>query len=526
MADRYALDRDPTKSDILPLVDSRQTECLSRSPPDHFTTRLPYRLAPVTTSILDSPPTQGPRESPDAKLFQEPTSPLVPPARPSSTPYPFADTKETTCSNTLDFTLGIASSNPPLSPAADDSRDQRRPVTYFDSTPIEVHEAILDQLFGVCTPVSRGSGLWSPNAARGLGTALRSSRRREMTQLALVNPTWRILVQQRLYRHIKLKGTICSINQAIAHFADREHLAEYVKHIEIWFPVFQPRHGPLARSNTSMLPTLRIEGLSTATYTLPGDNCTLEDVFRFVSQVLPHAKILTLEGGERRKAPKVVHFHNNRYGLDGGPTLPIVHSITTLITKGQWNLMRDHSDFVSILGALPNIEEWQGAYSKPKSKSYITVSQFMPYIPANIKHLSLCLENDYRREAVVPAFYAKAAQQTHICAVLGKIMPRLEQFSYTGRVCHHFFEVASQSAIAPSSRLRSIDVTLKNCCRQSNIFHDSGSGIQDMGFIEAFEKLVISGIRSLGQFQRVEYLRIRFVDLGSYLYRLSCCFPC
>ncbi|OAR00302.1 hypothetical protein LLEC1_03795 [Akanthomyces lecanii] len=518
MADRYPLDRDPIKSDISPLVDSRRPECLSENQPNHFTTRLPYRLAPVASGVLNTPPASGSRESPDAKLFQEPASPLVPPARPSSTPYPFADTKETACSKTLDFALAIASNKVPTSPAADDARHESRPVGHFAIAPIEVHEAILDQLFGVCAPVSRRSGLWSPNSARGLGTATRSSRRREMTELALVDPTWRILVQQRLYRHIKLKGTISSINQAILHFAGREHLADYVKRIEIWFPVFQPRYGPSALSNTSTLPNLRSDGLSTATYTLPDDNCTLEDVFRFVSSVLPQVKVLTLEGGERRKAPKVMHYHSNRYGLDGGPILPVVHSITTLVTKGQWNLMRSHSDFVSILGALPNIEEWQGAYSKPKSKSYITVSQFMPYIPANIKHLSLCLENDYRREALVPAFYAKAAQQTHICTVLAKIMPRLEQFSYTGRACHQFFEVANQSAMAPSSRLRSIDVTLKNCCRHSDLFHDSGSGIQDMGFIEAFEKLVISGIRSLAHFQRVEYLRIRFVDLGLYLY--------
>ncbi|KAJ3476141.1 hypothetical protein NLG97_g9218 [Lecanicillium saksenae] len=521
MADIYVLDRDPTEDSILPLVDTRQKECPPASPPDHITTSLPYRFAPVATSILDSSPTQGARGSPDAKLFQESDSAFVPPVRPSSTPYPFADTRETPCSNTSDFALGIASNHVSMSPTADEFRDQSRPVTHFTNAPIEVHEAILDQLFGTCAPVSPRSGLWSPNAARGLGTALRYSRRREMTELALVDSTWRILVQQRLYRHIKLKGTVSSIDQAIVHFADSERLASYVKHIEIWFPVFQPRYGPLALTNTSMLPMLRSDGLSTATYILPGNNCTLEDVFRFVSLVLPHTKILTLEGGERRKAPKVVHFHNNRYGFDCGPTLPVVPSITTLVTKGQWNLMREHHDFVSILGALPNIEEWQGAYSKPKSKSYITISQFMPYIPANIKHLSLCLENDYRREAVVPAFYAKAAQQTHICTVLGKIMPRLEQFSYTGRVCHHFFEVASQSAIAPSSRLRSIDVTLKNCCRQTNIFHDSGSGIQDTGFIEAFEKLVISGIRSLGQFQRVEYLRIRFVDLDSILPALN-----
>ncbi|EGX89386.1 hypothetical protein CCM_07637 [Cordyceps militaris CM01] len=523
MDDLYSLDHDPTEINSSPLVETRQPEFLSTTPADEVVTRLTYRFAPVASSLLESSSTPAARPNPDAKLCQEPDSPVVPPARPSSTPYPFADTRETSCSNTLEFALAIASSNLSTSPAAHEPRSWIRPATHFTDLPTEVHEAILDQLFGVCAPISPRSGLWSPNAARGLGTPLRYSRRREMTQLALVNSTWRSLVQKRLYRHIKLKGTVSSIKQAVAHFAGRgQHLAHHVKHIEVWFPVFQPRHGPLAVSNTSVLPVLRSDGLSTACYVLPGDNSTLQDVFLFISLYLPHSKILTLEGGERRKAPKVVHVYNaHGNNLDYGPPLPIMRSITTLVTKGQWNLMRDHSDFFSILGALPSIEEWQGAYSKPKSKSYITISQFLPHMPGTIKHLSLCLENDYRREAVVPAYYAKAAHQTHICTVLGKIMPKLEQFSYTGRICHNFFQVASQSAVAPSSRLRSIDVTLKNCCRQSNIFSDSGSGIQDMGFIDAFEKLVISGIRSMSQFQRVEYLRIRFVDLDSILPALN-----
>ncbi|OAA62238.1 hypothetical protein ISF_05247 [Cordyceps fumosorosea ARSEF 2679] len=518
MADFSPLDRDLAASNSPPLVDARLTERLSEDPPEHATIRLPYRFAPVTPGLLDSPPAQGARISPDAKLFQEPDSPFVPPARPSSTPYPFVDTRETACSSTSDFSLALGSQNVSIPPAVDDPRDRSRPATHFTRVPVEVHEVILDHLFGVCAPISLRAGLWSPSSARGLGRAPRSSRRRETTQLALINSTWRVLVQKRLYRHIKLKGTLSSIDQAISHFAGPgQRLANYVKHIEIWFPVFQPRYPQQAISPSPVLPVFRSDGgLPFAIYTLPGDNCTLQDVFQFVSLALPCTKILTLEGGERRKAPKVVHsHHHNRHGLDYGPILPIVSSVTTLVTKGQWNLMRDNHDFVSILGALPNIEEWRGAYSKPKSKSYITISQFLPYIPAGIKHLSLCLENDYRREAVVPAFFAKASRQAHICTVLAKIVPSLERFSYTGRVCHQFFQVASQSAFASSSRLRSIDLTLKNCCRHSNIFSDSGSGIQDKGFIAAFERLVISAVKSLAHFHRVEYMRIRFVDLDS-----------
>lgn len=333
-----------------------------------------------------------------------------------------------------------------------------------------------------------------------------------MTDLALVSRLWRIIVQKRLYRHIKLKGTISSIDQAIVHFTDLERLASYVKHIEIWFPVFQPRYGPLALSNTLVLPTITPNGITSTTYILPSDNCTLADVFRFISVVLPGAKILTLEGGERRKAPKVAHFHDSD---------PITHrhlaeipSVQTLLTKGQWNLMRDNLDFTNIFSALPNLVEWRGAYSKPKSKSYITISQFLPFLPPNIRNVSIALENDYRREPVVPPFYLKAALQTHICAVLGRLAPTLEQFTYTGRVCHRFFETAAASCSHMSTKLKSIDITVKNCCRTPGALHETASGIQEMAFIEAFEWLVISAVRSLRRFEQLEYLRIRFVDIG------------
>ncbi|CRK39608.1 hypothetical protein BN1723_015543 [Verticillium longisporum] len=65
--------------------------------------------------------------------------------------------------------------------------------------------------------------------------------------------------------------------------------------------------------------------------------------------------------------------------------------------------------------------------------------------------------------------------------------------------------------------LKSIDITVKNCCRPVPVFHESGSGIQDTGFIDAFELLVVQGIRALQKLRSVDYLRIRFVDLDSLL---------
>ena len=92
----------------------------------------------------------------------------------------------------------------------------------------------------------------------------------------------------------------------------------------------------------------------------------------------------------------------------------------------------------------------------------------------------------------------------------------MEHVSYTGRICKQFFlELVAKHKDPRSSRLKSIDLTVKNCCRHVNHWHESGSGITDMNFIAAFEALVIAGIRTLGKFREVNYLRIRYVDLDS-----------
>lgn len=446
-------------------------------------------------------------------------SDFVPPTRPSSTPFPHPDRRHSKPCCFIGSRYGDDDQPATGSPAALDSEPifLPRPVTDFNQLPIEVHEAILDHLFGYRVSATSRSSMAVSSITKSWGTALRHSRRRELTELALVSDIWRILVQQRLYRHVKLKATVDCLEDAMLHLALNDHLQSYVKHIEIWFPVFQPTYGPVALSNTLTLPTVTMEGLTNATYTLPGNNCTLEQVFQFVAQTLPQARVLTLEGGERRKAPRVLHFPEQRIDPAIYKALTVLESVQTLVTRGQWNLMRDDRDFATVLNALPSLVEWQGSYSKPKSKSYITMSEFLPYLPRHITNLNLCLESDYRREGVMPVFYSKVVQKTHICLRMAEALPSLEHFAYTGRMCHHFFEMAMRSTDPRTSRLKSIDLTVKNCCRHMTSFHESGSGIQDMGFIDAFDKLVVSAIRSLEKFKQVVFLRIRFVDLDSVL---------
>lgn len=506
--------------------DERDVECQDKGemrPDDSddasFSSLMTTSLVTTFLNTTSSPVSPGP-SSPSFQMAK--STSFVPPARPSSTPFPHFETRnpQISCLEEQESGLDVSgwdrASTEPI-----DGAPGSPPARHFEQLPTEVHEAILDHIFGYCVSATSRSTMRISSLTRGWSTALRHSRRRELTALALVNRVWRVLVQQRLFRHIKLKATLDSINNAMEFLVQQQHLSAYIKHIEIWFPVFQPTYGPLALTNTLTLPTVTTDGLTNATYTLPGNNCTLEQVFQFVAAALPETKVLTLEGGERRKAPRVVHFNMRNPGLaaEEEEDKQFLHltSVRTLVTKGQWNLMRDRDDFRVVMKALPNLEEWQGSYSKPKSKSYITASDFLPLLPNHVTNLSLCMESDYRREGVMPAFYYKVAQKTHLCSSLAFVLPSLEHFAYTGRICHHAFDVASRLADPLTTKLKSVDITVKNCCRRAFSFHDSGSGIQDMAFIEAFEKLVLSAVRSMEKFKRLEYLRIRFVDLDSVL---------
>lgn len=68
--------------------------------------------------------------------------------------------------------------------------------------PVEIHEAILDHLFGVRASTSSSMSNGS-QATRGWSNVLRHPRRKQLSNLALVSPLWRRLVQERLYRHSK-----------------------------------------------------------------------------------------------------------------------------------------------------------------------------------------------------------------------------------------------------------------------------------------------------------------------------------
>ncbi|KAH8752644.1 hypothetical protein F5882DRAFT_432495 [Hyaloscypha sp. PMI_1271] len=449
---------------------------------------------------------------------------IIPPDRPKSTPFPEPDLLEGDIQCSLRPNGSERQDDYPVhslqAPQSESSSSA------LNDLPTEIHEQILDHLSGVRSSASSRTTAGKSKALRGWGTALRHSRRREVSELALVSNKWRELIQDRLYRHLKIKGTRESVEQSMYWFSMYPHLRSYVKHIEIWFPVFQQKNPAFDRtlripSTTPDRSTL-IRSLANLadsgnaiSYQSPSNNCTLEEVFAFIQMTFEEACILTLEGGERKKPPMVRQFVN-----DQSFSLPLLEKIRTLVCKGQWNIIRSFDDFQNIAIALPNLQEWHGSYAKPKSKSYISMATILPKLPTNLTHLNICLEADYRREAVSPLFFKKVGLKTHFCVDMAKAIPTLEHLVYTGRVCHSFFDHAAKLSNPRESRLKSVDLIIKNICRPTFLWND-GSGITDMAFILAFEALVLSGVKSLDRLSALDFLRIRFIDLESPLPALN-----
>ncbi|RFU24323.1 hypothetical protein B7463_g12011, partial [Scytalidium lignicola] len=484
------------------------------------TVYLPHLMTTASTPASPGPST--PTTTGSLSLDNIKTSEsITPPARPSSTPFPTQDQldceiRSTTRGDEMDYFERVDPSPIPT------STKKCSPSTFY-VLPVEINECILDHLFGVRGSITaRATHLGKSKTLRNWGTVLRHCRRREVSELALVSSKWRQLVQERLYRHLKIKGTRESIHESVSWFTDHPHLCDHVRHIEIWFPVFQQQtifvDQGLHNQSTIIDRSTLIRSLAQPAgdletivyYQSPSNNCTLEEIFRFVNLTFAKVSILTLEGGERKKPPMVRHFIDR----ERTKNLPVLESIETLVCKGQWNLIRSNEDFQNIASALPNLSEWHGSYAKPKSKSYLSMATVLPCLPLNLTNLNICLEGDYRREAVSPSFVRKIQQKTHFCVDMAKSIPTLEHLTYTGRVCHYFFDVAAKLSSVRTTRLKTVDLVVKNCCRPSFQWND-GSGITDLAFIQAFETLVTAGVKSLNVLAKLEFLRIRFIDLDS-----------
>jgi hypothetical protein len=121
---------------------------------------------------------------------------IEPPIRPKSTPFSWQETLN------CDYPMR-ALSGPDQSETTSRSKDELQqaenvPATKmtFSRLPTEIHELILDHLFGV-----RASTVNTTSSSRGWSTALRHSRRRQLSNVALISRSYRELVQGRLFKH-------------------------------------------------------------------------------------------------------------------------------------------------------------------------------------------------------------------------------------------------------------------------------------------------------------------------------------
>ena len=389
------------------------------------------------------------------------------------------------------------------------AEDQPRKMNLLD-LPDEVQQHILGYLVGSLSPLSSKS---SGAGVRNWHYALRHSRAKEQTKLALVTGKWSIFIQQRLYRHIRIQGTRRSLNECYVWFLTRPHLQAHVRHIDFWIPVWEkrpliwipipPRHEDLHQADTVPI---------SSNYQMSSDSSTVEEIFDLANAVFNKACVLTLQGGTCKKPPKVPFNRNGNRGL---PELP---NIKTLVLKGAWTLIRDTSDFEQLSEALPNLKDWQCIFALPKYKAYIAMNALVPKISSRLTHLQLCMDGFYSKKWLSPSKVENLRARHHLCASLGKLMTQLEALTFSGRVCHSLFSAAIEACARNSSvkpRLQSIDLALRSCCRDHQGQFGESSGIFNWEFITAFERLVAAATASLKTFTNLTNLRIRFIDLDS-----------
>ncbi|RAL11888.1 uncharacterized protein BO97DRAFT_434934 [Aspergillus homomorphus CBS 101889] len=421
----------------------------------------------------------------------------------------------------------------------------------FEDLPIEIHEAILDYLFG-----ERASAFTSctwGKSARSWNRSLRHPRRKALSNLSLITPVWRELVQDRIYRHIKIKGTADELAASARWFRAHPHLAPFVRHVEIWIPVWgkraakhfaQPQHQqqpPSRRFNDEDVGFADPAALQSAIvwddsdtnhgggsdyrYHYASHNATLEEMFSHVQTCFPQARILTLEGGHCKRPPMVRHFRDDPCGHSGRRRLPELPDIQTFVMRGAWNIMRDYQHWANMSQALPNVREWHCAYAKPKIEGYETIAEVLLRLSPSLVHVNISLEGFYNKDTSQTGWTHDGITPPHLCRLLGEAAPRLESLAFTGKVCAGLFQ-ATRNAMATrpatnKSRLKSLDLVVKTCCREKKTvapglaFLDDFSGITNLNFIRSFEKLVLGAVHSLQLHPRLDAMRIRFIDLDS-----------
>ncbi|KIW17693.1 hypothetical protein PV08_04888 [Exophiala spinifera] len=445
------------------------------------------------------------------------------------------------------FTIRATDSPVPETMRHERERDNRvpdktgEPRPSLQNLPLEVQGKILDFIFGDMHSVYAGS---TSLRGKSVSSLMRHPRRKAVSDFALVSPTWRELVQERIYRHIKIKGTRAGLDETQEFFLEHMHLTKYVRHIEFWVPVWGDKaslddhiYNPLNPLGTdrntnlhlanhvheNLLPVNDFIGYS---FKLCAASATLSQMFSLVNCFFSNARVFTLEGGHCKKSNMIRHFPQTLFP-DPNQRLEELHNIRTFAMRGAWNIMRSYSHWKTIEAALPNVEEWHCGYAKPRSEADSTIDAILINLPPQYRHVNISLDGMYSKD---PTTLGSSHHhgQSHLCERLGNVLPQLESLSYTGKVCDCLwssaFSALSQSKAEP--RLKALEIVVKSCCRQrvtdtdletgETIYHEAGgAGITNLIFIRSFERLVMKTVEALPLFPQLNYVRIRFIDLDS-----------
>lgn len=515
-------------------------------------------------ATLDAPPDNGGRRSvPPSKASRSDVAfPLVTPRRHTPTTSLFG-IKADTCEEKGQSmgVLTIRATSTPIQAEAGSSQgwsDTGDAILTDDSPcqlslndlPLEVQGKILDFIFGDMHSVYTGS---TSLRGKSVSSLMRHPRRKAVSDFALVSPTWRDLVQERIYRHIKIKGTRSGLKESEDFFCSHSHLTKFVRHIEFWVPVWGDKAslddralnpvlnpGPLVNGNNAFHDLAYFPGHErdmmgmvdplSSSFKLCAYSATLSEIFSHIGCFFPQSRVFTLEGGHCLKSNMIRQFPKTLFP-DPNQSLEKLPHIRTFAMRGAWNIIRNYEHWKTIENALPNVEEWHCGYAKPRWEADATINTILMRLPSQLRHVNISLDGMYGKD---PAPLGSSPQDyRHLCENLGRVIPQLESVSFTGKICECLWTtaVAALQQQNQEAKLKHIDLVVKSCCRQrvtevdpetgESVVYEIGSAMADdaaitnLVFIKAFERLVLRTVDALPHFPALEFVRIRYINLDS-----------
>ena len=437
----------------------------------------------------------------------------------------------------------------PMDDAYQEPENESNMLHYsLDDLPLEVQGKILDYIFGDMHSVNAGS---TSLRGKSVASLMRHPRRKAVSDFALVSARWRELVQERIYRHIKIKGTRAGIQESAEFFSDHCHLTQHVRHIEFWVPVWGDKASLVTEESIEALRQNRSrqvhyplaeqadEGLMPAndwlsfTFKLSVQTATLSEIFEHIYGFFPNARVFSLEGGHCKKSNMIRQFPKLLFP-GSQRQLSKLPNIRTFAMRGAWNIMRQYGDWRTIQDALPNVEEWHCGYAKPRVEADATINEILLRLPSRLRNVNISLDGMYSKDpSTLGSSNLPGHSHAHLCERLGAILPQLESLSFTGKICECMWSSAihSLSKTKEEPRLQALEIVVKSCCRQRVTSIDpetgetvvdelggvmaDGAGITNLIFIKAFERLVLHTVDALAYFPNLKYIRIRFIDLDS-----------